>query len=128
MRPDAAAPAAEPRCSGLQVQELVEKDSSPEVPEDLVWHFIGHLQSNKVNHIAGASRLCVYDASVSECVRCVLRRAAAVPLSLSPSLPPLLVREPQCMLLPAALTCPLRQRRRSTSNHATLVRTHPTQG
>ncbi|WP_300599361.1 YggS family pyridoxal phosphate-dependent enzyme [Niabella sp.] len=32
------------------VQELVEKQ--PQLPEDIRWHFIGHLQSNKVKYIA----------------------------------------------------------------------------
>jgi PLP dependent protein len=32
------------------VQELVEKQS--QLPADIRWHFIGHLQSNKVKHIA----------------------------------------------------------------------------
>jgi hypothetical protein len=32
------------------VQELVEKESS--LPKDIRWHFIGHLQSNKVKYIA----------------------------------------------------------------------------
>lgn len=32
------------------VQELVEKQ--PQMPEDTCWHFIGHLQSNKVKYIA----------------------------------------------------------------------------
>ena len=32
------------------VQELVEKHS--QLPEDIRWHFIGHLQSNKVKYIA----------------------------------------------------------------------------
>lgn len=32
------------------VQEMVEKHS--QLPEDLNWHFIGHLQSNKVKYIA----------------------------------------------------------------------------
>lgn len=32
------------------VQELVDKQ--PQLPEDLRWHFIGHLQSNKVKYIA----------------------------------------------------------------------------
>lgn len=32
------------------VQELTEKQ--PQFPEDLRWHFIGHLQSNKVKYIA----------------------------------------------------------------------------
>lgn len=33
------------------VQELVSK--APELPKDISWHFIGHLQSNKVRQIAG---------------------------------------------------------------------------
>ncbi|MFN7910444.1 MAG: YggS family pyridoxal phosphate-dependent enzyme [Bacteroidota bacterium] len=32
------------------VQELLEKQA--QLPEDIKWHFIGHLQSNKVKHIA----------------------------------------------------------------------------
>jgi len=28
------------------IQELVEK--APQLPADITWHFIGHLQSNKV--------------------------------------------------------------------------------
>ena len=32
------------------VQELVEKQSK--LPPDIHWHFIGHLQSNKVKYIA----------------------------------------------------------------------------
>lgn len=32
------------------VQELVEK--APHLPKDIRWHFIGHLQRNKVKHIA----------------------------------------------------------------------------
>lgn len=32
------------------VQELIEKQ--PQLPEDIHWHFIGHLQSNKVKYIA----------------------------------------------------------------------------
>src|SRR5271154_7474726 len=32
------------------VQELVEKQA--ELPQDIRWHFIGHLQSNKVKYIA----------------------------------------------------------------------------
>jgi pyridoxal phosphate enzyme (YggS family) len=32
------------------VQELVEKEA--QLPEDIRWHFIGHLQSNKVKYIA----------------------------------------------------------------------------
>ncbi len=33
------------------VQELVEKQ--PQLPSDIRWHFIGHLQTNKVKYIAG---------------------------------------------------------------------------
>ena len=33
-----------------RVQELVEKQAS--LPKDIVWHMIGHLQTNKVKHIA----------------------------------------------------------------------------
>ena len=33
-----------------RVQELVEKQSA--LPKDIEWHFIGHLQSKKVKHIA----------------------------------------------------------------------------
>ncbi len=32
------------------VQELIEKEAA--LPKDIRWHFIGHLQSNKVKHIA----------------------------------------------------------------------------
>jgi Predicted enzyme with a TIM-barrel fold len=32
------------------VQELVDKQ--PQLPSDIRWHFIGHLQSNKVKYIA----------------------------------------------------------------------------
>ncbi|KPA83797.1 putative alanine racemase [Leptomonas pyrrhocoris] len=40
------------------VQELTEK--SQELPTDLVWHFIGHLQGNKVKELLeGAPNLCV---------------------------------------------------------------------
>eukprot|EP00054_Salpingoeca_dolichothecata_P016387 m.96031 g.96031 ORF g.96031 m.96031 type:complete len:277 (-) comp21959_c1_seq1:158-988(-) len=34
------------------VQELVDKASHPELPSDLTFHFIGHLQSNKANAVA----------------------------------------------------------------------------
>lgn len=37
------------------VQELVEKQ--PELPQDIQWHYIGHLQSNKVKYIAGYVQL-----------------------------------------------------------------------
>ena len=31
--------------------ELLEK--IPQMPDDIVWHFIGHLQTNKVRHLIG---------------------------------------------------------------------------
>src|SRR5690606_15666466 len=34
-----------------KVQELMEK--SPLLPQDIQWHLIGHLQTNKVKYIAG---------------------------------------------------------------------------
>ncbi|MCG2612051.1 YggS family pyridoxal phosphate-dependent enzyme [Flavobacterium sp. SM15] len=37
------------------VQELVDKQ--PQLPNDVQWHFIGHLQSNKVKYIAPFVRL-----------------------------------------------------------------------
>ncbi|GLT57510.1 hypothetical protein SLA2020_304780 [Shorea laevis] len=40
------------RCFGENyVQEIVEK--APQLPEDIEWHFIGHLQSNKVKTLLG---------------------------------------------------------------------------
>jgi len=33
-----------------RVQELIEKQ--PKLPDDIEWHFIGHMQSNKVKYIA----------------------------------------------------------------------------
>ena len=33
------------------VQEIVEK--APKLPSDIAWHFIGHLQSNKVKELIG---------------------------------------------------------------------------
>ena len=34
-------------------QEIVEK--APQLPEDIEWHFIGHLQSNKAKKLLGPS-------------------------------------------------------------------------
>ncbi len=34
------------------VQEL--SDKAPQLPDDIRWHFIGHLQSNKVKSLLGA--------------------------------------------------------------------------
>ena len=41
------------RCFGENyVQEIVDK--APQLPEDIEWHFIGHLQSNKVKSVLAA--------------------------------------------------------------------------
>lgn len=41
------------------VQELIEKSNNPKIQEleDIRWHFIGHLQSNKCNNIVGVPNL-----------------------------------------------------------------------
>lgn len=44
-----------PRLPVLQVVEMEEK--SPHSPADLRWHFIGHLQSNKVKKLLSAFRI-----------------------------------------------------------------------
>lgn len=44
------------RCFGeSRVQELLEK--IPQLPSDIRWHFIGHLQTNKVRHLIGRTAL-----------------------------------------------------------------------
>lgn len=44
------------RCFGeSRVQELLEK--IPQLPDDIRWHFIGHLQTNKVRQIIGKTAL-----------------------------------------------------------------------
>lgn len=44
------------RCFGeSRVQELVEKEKA--LPKDILWHFIGHLQTNKVRQLIGKTRL-----------------------------------------------------------------------
>ena len=54
------------RCFGENyVQEIIEK--SPELPQDIEWHFIGHLQSNKVKTLLeGVPSLCVVETVDSE--------------------------------------------------------------
>ena len=39
------------------VQELTDK--APSLPDDIRWHYIGHLQSNKAKALLGASIVCV---------------------------------------------------------------------
>ncbi|OIT06608.1 hypothetical protein A4A49_12332 [Nicotiana attenuata] len=42
------------RCFGENyVQEIIQK--APELPEDIEWHYIGHLQSNKVKQLLSTS-------------------------------------------------------------------------
>lgn len=44
------------RCFGeSRVQELLEK--IPQLPDDIHWHFIGHLQTNKVRQLVGKTSL-----------------------------------------------------------------------
>ena len=44
------------RCFGeSRVQELLEK--IPQLPDDIRWHFIGHLQTNKVRQLVGKTSL-----------------------------------------------------------------------
>eukprot|EP00053_Salpingoeca_punica_P016706 m.158716 g.158716 ORF g.158716 m.158716 type:complete len:251 (-) comp17028_c1_seq2:1592-2344(-) len=46
------------------VQELAEKAVDARIPQDVKWHFIGHLQKNKCNIIAGVPNLaCVQTIS-----------------------------------------------------------------
>ena len=41
-----------------KVQEIVQK--KPELPEDIRWHMIGHLQRNKVHQVMGKAVLILY--------------------------------------------------------------------
>lgn len=47
------------------VQELVEKAADPACPDDIEWHFIGTLQSNKAKLVAGAKGLAVIETITS---------------------------------------------------------------
>lgn len=47
--------AGQRRFGESRVQELLEKE--PELPEDIEWHFIGHLQTNKVRALMGKAAL-----------------------------------------------------------------------
>ncbi|EGD82438.1 alanine racemase [Salpingoeca rosetta] len=59
------------------VQELVEKSNDPRVPEDIEWHFIGRLQSNKSNTLARVKNLKVVETVASEKLARTLNRAFA---------------------------------------------------
>eukprot|EP00050_Salpingoeca_kvevrii_P011043 m.12319 g.12319 ORF g.12319 m.12319 type:complete len:230 (+) comp3222_c0_seq2:207-896(+) len=52
--------------SSMQVQELVEKANNPELPKDIEWHFIGHLQSNKAQAVAEIPNLVMIETVHSE--------------------------------------------------------------
>lgn len=47
--------AGQRRFGESRVQELLEK--IPQLPEDIEWHFIGHLQTNKVKQLIGKTSL-----------------------------------------------------------------------
>lgn len=47
--------AGQRRFGESRVQELLEK--IPQLPMDIEWHFIGHLQTNKVRHLIGKTAL-----------------------------------------------------------------------
>ncbi|XP_021889126.1 pyridoxal phosphate homeostasis protein [Carica papaya] len=58
------------------VQELVEK--APQLPEDIQWHFIGHLQSNKVKPLlAGVPNLAMVESVDDEKIANRLDRIVA---------------------------------------------------
>jgi pyridoxal phosphate enzyme (YggS family) len=46
------------------VQELVDKQ--PQLPDDIQWHFIGHLQSKKSNQLLGVTNLAMVETVDSE--------------------------------------------------------------
>ena len=46
------------------IQELLEK--APQLPEDIRWHFIGHLQSNKAKALIGGTLpICLYTVNLN---------------------------------------------------------------
>ncbi|XP_076363981.1 pyridoxal phosphate homeostasis protein isoform X1 [Tachypleus tridentatus] len=60
------------------VQELVEKSNDPEVLEkcsEIKWHFIGHLQRNKVNKLVAVPNLYMVETVDSERLADVLNKA-----------------------------------------------------
>ncbi|EEF32921.1 pyridoxal phosphate homeostasis protein [Ricinus communis] len=65
------------RCFGENyVQEVVDK--APQLPEDIEWHFIGHLQSNKVKTLlAGVPNLAMVQGVDNEKVANVLDRVVS---------------------------------------------------
>ncbi|KEH36914.1 putative COG0325 protein family [Medicago truncatula] len=65
------------RCFGENyVQEIIEK--APQLPEDIEWHFIGNLQSNKVKPLlAGVPNLAYVESVDDEKIANLLDRAIA---------------------------------------------------
>ncbi|XP_004486181.1 uncharacterized protein [Cicer arietinum] len=65
------------RCFGENyVQEIIEK--APQLPEDIEWHFIGNLQSNKVKPLlAGVPNLAYVETVDDEKIANLLERAVA---------------------------------------------------
>ncbi|KDP39168.1 hypothetical protein JCGZ_00925 [Jatropha curcas] len=66
------------RCFGENyVQEIVDK--APQLPEDIEWHFIGHLQSNKVSFLyaAGVPNLSAVQSVDNEKVANILDRVVS---------------------------------------------------
>ncbi|XP_021687636.2 uncharacterized protein LOC110670021 isoform X2 [Hevea brasiliensis] len=65
------------RCFGENyVQEIVDK--VPQLPEDIEWHFIGHLQSNKVKTLlAGVPNLAMVEGVDNEKVANILDRVVS---------------------------------------------------
>lgn len=47
-----------------RIQELLAK--IPAMPDDVRWHFIGHLQTNKVRHLVGTRRIALIESIDSE--------------------------------------------------------------
>lgn len=61
------------RCFGENyVQEIVEK--APQLPEDIQWHFIGNLQSNKVKPLLSVPNLAMVETVDDEKIANVLNR------------------------------------------------------
>jgi len=59
------------------VQEVVDK--APQLPEDIRWHFIGHLQTNKVKDLLKAPNLqCVHTVDTLKLAQELQKRVAAM--------------------------------------------------
>lgn len=73
-----AAYAAGQRCFGENyVQELVAKANDPRAPDDIEWHFIGTLQSNKAKVVAAVPNIAMVETITSEKAATLLDKALA---------------------------------------------------